>query len=145
MGNQLNLSSENKKKLIQNINKLQKNSSSANEKNPNSFLEINTKESSSYRGIKTIENEDSSEKNTTEEINKREKRTEKTTNCTSVTENVCVDESCIKIPTNFEWKESAGVVYLTGSFSNWTQWFMMSKKSHDLFELTLVLFVFFEF
>jgi len=141
MGNHQNLSTEKKKKLIQNINQLRKNSDTTTGKNINSFLEINTKESSSYRGIKTIYNENS-EKNTIELNSNKDKRTEKTTDCTSITTNICVDYSTFKIPFIFHWTEPAGVVYLTGSFSNWTQWFMMNKIGYDKFDLTLVFNIF---
>jgi hypothetical protein len=45
----------------------------------------------------------------------------------------------IKIPTNFIWREGGNVVYITGSFSNWGQWFLMSKVPNtNEFKLTLV-------
>jgi hypothetical protein len=43
----------------------------------------------------------------------------------------------IKIPITFTWKEGGTNVYVTGSFSNWNQWFQMVKINNN-FELVLV-------
>jgi hypothetical protein len=42
-----------------------------------------------------------------------------------------------KVPTHFEWKEGGKVVYVSGSFSNWTHWLIMKKKDNGVFELVL--------
>lgn len=138
MGNHHNLSSEDKKKLIQNINFTKKNANYvSDDTGKNSFLEIITKQSSSYKGIRTVCNHDSDRAPSVHKdfINKG---TEPTTNCSSLATNVSVDYTNFKIPTLFEWKEPSGVVYLTGSFSNWNQRFILSKKADDRFELVLV-------
>ena len=44
-----------------------------------------------------------------------------------------------KIATHFEWKEEGKVVYLVGSFCNWSQLFAMNKIDDKRFELTLVI------
>ena len=45
-----------------------------------------------------------------------------------------------KIPMTFEWRDGGHVVYVTGSFSNWGQWFVMTKNNKTgNFELTLEL------
>lgn len=54
---------------------------------------------------------------------------------------LCIDE--VKVSTKFEWKEGGSLVYIVGSFSHWTQWFIMKNTSADYFELTLVIVVFF--
>lgn len=47
------------------------------------------------------------------------------------------DKSDIKIPTLFEWKEGGNTVYLTGSFCNWNQKFLMNQVNNK-FEFILV-------
>ena len=44
-----------------------------------------------------------------------------------------------KVATHFEWKEDGRVVYLVGSFGNWSQLFAMNKLDNKRFELTLVI------
>jgi hypothetical protein len=46
-----------------------------------------------------------------------------------------------KVMTTFKWKEGGNLVYVTGSFSNWTQWFLMSRseKNPNEFEVSLEL------
>lgn len=44
-----------------------------------------------------------------------------------------------RVLTKFEWREGASMVYVTGSFVNWTQWFIMQKIEDNYFELTLEL------
>jgi hypothetical protein len=47
------------------------------------------------------------------------------------------ESSVAKIPTRFEWREGGRVIYISGSFSNWTHWFIMKKKENGVFELVL--------
>jgi hypothetical protein len=42
----------------------------------------------------------------------------------------------IKIPITFEWKEGGSSVYVSGTFSNWNQFFLMHRVNNN-FELTL--------
>lgn len=42
-----------------------------------------------------------------------------------------------KVAVCFVWREGGNMVYLTGSFSNWSQIFVMTKANNN-FELTLV-------
>lgn len=42
-----------------------------------------------------------------------------------------------KIKTTFYWKEPGNTVYITGNFSNWSQWFLMNKKGKE-YSLILV-------
>jgi hypothetical protein len=44
-----------------------------------------------------------------------------------------------RVTTNFFWNEGGNEVFLTGSFSQWTQWFIMKKIKPDEFEITLEL------
>ena len=44
-----------------------------------------------------------------------------------------------KVPTTFEWKEDGNVVSVTGSFCNWSQFFIMNKDKDGVFRLTLSL------
>ncbi len=70
---------------------------------------------SSYRGIKSNDSGSNSEGETKSNSNEE-----------------------IKIPTHFEWNEGGKCVYLTGTFSNWNQWFVMNKSKDDRYEITLV-------
>jgi hypothetical protein len=72
---------------------------------------------SSYKGLKT----DTSEQT-------RDQRSEGSTNTREIEQ---------KLPIHFEWKDGGNQVYLTGSFSNWTQWFVMNKMD-NIHELNLV-------
>lgn len=84
---------------------------------------------SSYKGMKT----DSTDNPNTNNGTKSE------TQSTIVT-NELKDPQDLKVPTQFEWKEGGKIVYVTGNFSNWSQWFMMSKNiTNNYFELTLEL------
>ena len=48
-------------------------------------------------------------------------------------------ETEVKIKTMFEWKEGGNIVYITGSFSNWTELFIMNKTDSNIHELTIVI------
>ncbi len=85
---------------------------------------------SSYRGIKT-------ETNSVESSQAILK--ENTTEASSIVTTDKIETKDMKIPTTFEWKESGGTVYVTGSFSHWSQLFLMNKVGNH-FELTLVIF-----
>jgi hypothetical protein len=43
-----------------------------------------------------------------------------------------------KIRTLFEWKDGGNVVFLVGTFSNWSQLFSLTKKDNKSFEVYLV-------
>ena len=45
----------------------------------------------------------------------------------------------VKIPTLFEWKEGGNIVYVTGSFCGWSQFFIMNKNKEGVFQLSLEL------
>jgi len=42
-----------------------------------------------------------------------------------------------KVPTKFEWSFKGNSVYLTGSFCNWKQFFLMKKDENGIFRLIL--------
>ena len=44
-----------------------------------------------------------------------------------------------KVPTLFEWREGGNIVYVTGSFCGWSQFFIMAKNANGVFQLTLEL------
>ena len=48
-----------------------------------------------------------------------------------------VSEKIEKIPTTFEWDKGGNIVYVTGSFCNWKQDFLMKKEDNNHFLLTL--------
>jgi hypothetical protein len=80
------------------------------------------KDNSSYKGIKT------------DTITKDDQSDSKETNIN--TSNTSPQE--MKAPTIFEWKDGGSVAYVTGSFSNWTQWFVMTKNlTSGNFELSI--------
>jgi Glycogen recognition site of AMP-activated protein kinase len=113
MGNQQNSSNPDRRK--------EKKEVAIDTKNPDtkSFYAMTSKETnSSYKGVKT------SGENSANELEK-DVKAELTTECQTIPENI--DDKDIKIPTTFEWKEGGNIVYITGTFSNWSQWFMMTK------------------
>lgn len=90
---------------------------------------------SSYKGVKTCRDCSGNDL-------EKDQKAELTTECQTIPESLETKE--IKIPTPFEWKEGGNVVYITGTFSNWSQWFIMSKINNK-FELNLVNFFTFTF
>lgn len=80
----------------------------------------------SYKGVKT----DAGSSQNSQDI--KESMTE-----TSTAAEKQADIKEAKVPTTFVWKEGGRSLYITGSFSNWTQWFVMTKINNN-FELTLV-------
>jgi len=99
----------------------------------NSGLNTSIKDmNSSYKGFKTCGDSSGTD---------IEKEAELTTECQTIPDNL--DQKELKIPTLFEWKEGGSMVYITGTFSNWSQWFIMSKINNK-FELNLVNFIFIE-
>lgn len=138
MGNQL--SDEN---LNENNNILNKQNIKTQEKGKESGSEINNLRSSfsSYKGIKTDYSE--SNKETTKDMTiKSEDLSSVDLDKNSINHKIDNDNNGKifqdkKIGTHFNWKEGGNVVYVTGNFSNWTQWFIMNKEGNN-FELTLV-------
>jgi hypothetical protein len=85
---------------------------------------------SSYKGLKT---------ELSDQPNKETKDTNTSDSMTTLKQESGRPED-IKVSTNFEWREGGQAVYVTGSFSNWTQWFVMNRNPMtNFFELTLVL------
>lgn len=80
---------------------------------------------SNYEGIKTSKNSENSNEEKT--LNDIEHSTESSTSTEEVNKSV-----------TFEWKEKGSkMVFLTGSFCNWKQDFLMINKENE-FTLTLV-------
>jgi hypothetical protein len=86
-------------------------------------------EISSYKGIKS-DNFSLSDKKSKNSLRNQ------STECQTIPEKL--DLKDFKIPTLFEWNDGGNVVYITGNFSNWTQWFMMNKIDKNKFLLNLV-------
>jgi len=121
MGNQQNSSNPEKKREKKDVIIDTKNNINS------SFITMTNKDTtSSYKGVKTCG------ENSINELEKDLKE-EETTECQTIPENKIE----IKLPTLFEWKEGGSIVYITGSFSNWSQWFIMTKINNK-FELILV-------
>ena len=95
---------------------------------------VSTEIASDYNGVKTcIDNSDIIINDSDEEEEKLNLNL--STECS--TGNLSDKE--IKVPTKFEWKEDGNVVFLTGSFNNWSQWFIMNRVNKNTFELILVI------
>jgi len=123
MGNQQNSSDTDKKKEKKEILIYTKDQINAS-------LTLSRNTSSSYKGVKTVAEFSNNDL-------EKEVKAELTTECQTLPDNMDLKE--FKIPTVFEWKEGGNNVYITGSFSNWSQWFIMSKINNT-FELNLVNF-----
>lgn len=106
--------------------------------------------SSSYRGMKSDlssqsiaerKKSETGERSVSEEVNSSNLNLQKPKNNLNSIENSSPNPAVIKASVTLYYKEGGGVVYLTGSFSNWSQWFLM-KKSENMsseFEITLEL------
>jgi hypothetical protein len=97
---------------------------------------------SSYKGIKTDTSEGGvmeGTKDTTATVKSKENPSEKEPLFPTNTDKE-IEISEVKIPTKFEWKEGGNIVYVTGSFSNWQQWFIMNKniEHNNIFDIILV-------
>ena len=90
------------------------------------------KEETSYKGFLSIKSESS------EGPSKAEKKVDSKETCEdeTTTETVQLDTKDVKITTHFEWKDDGHVVYVTGSFCNWSQKFLMNKVNNR-FELNI--------
>ena len=90
---------------------------------------------SSYKGVKT----DASSASGNSSYEK-----ESTNDVTGTDSSVVVDArelKDVKVQTNFEWKEGGSHIYLTGSFCNWNQKFLMTQNVlGNKFEINLVRF-----
>jgi hypothetical protein len=72
-------------------------------------------------------------------IYKDKESTKNLTNNSEAHVNECLKE--LKVPTRFEWREGGNVIYLTGSFCNWNQKFLMIPNTNK-FEISLVIILF---
>lgn len=124
MGNQQNSSNTDRKREKKDLLIDTKNNN-----NNSNFQISNPDTNSSYRGVKTSANCSANDLD-------KDGKAEQTTDCQTIPDKI--DLRNIKIPTAFEWKEGGNVVYITGSFSNWSQWFIMTKINNK-FELNLVI------
>ena len=131
MGNKQDLSDTKRGGLLKFLN-INKNSTQSLYNN--SFLEINTKDESSYKGLRST---DDSTKNSIED----QKNKIFLSNNSSL-ENLSREFKETKTPIIFEWNGPGDTVYLTGSFGNWHQLFFM-KKINEKFQIVLVNFLLF--
>lgn len=104
------------------------NNSSENSNN-NLFDEQNL---SDYYGLKTSFTEDNP---TIDNLSKFNFDTEKSDQIKE--ESNLISEKQDLIPTTFEWDNPGTNVYVTGTFCNWKQYFLMKKNPQGLFVLTL--------
>lgn len=97
---------------------------------------FSTEIDSDYNGVKTcIDDSDLLINNNDYEEEDVKSRLNISTECS--TGELC--DKDVKIPTKFEWKEGGSAVFLTGSFNNWSQWFIMKRANGNNFELVLVI------
>ena len=89
---------------------------------------------SDYDGIKSniSEEKEEDESNDFSKFNFDSEQTYKTKELSNT-----VSEKIEKIPTTFEWDKGGNTVYVTGSFCNWKQYFLMKKENNNHFYLTL--------
>lgn len=125
MGNQQNSSNPDRKREKRDMVIETKNNPN---NNSNFQISSNPDTNSSYKGVKTSAHCSSNELD-------KDVKAEQTTDCQTIPDKIDLKE--IKIPTVFEWREGGNIVYITGSFSNWSQWFIMTK-SNNRFEISLV-------
>ena len=91
-------------------------------------------EISDYDGIKsnTSEEKEENEYNDFSKFNFDSEQTHKIKELSNT-----ASEKIEKIPTTFEWDNGGNTVYVTGSFCNWNQYFLMKKEKFNRFLLTL--------
>ena len=78
--------------------------------------------SSDYTGIKTSKNQETSEEEKSTDYSNNEEKYKK------------------RVPTFFEWKDGGETVFITGSFCDWNQRFILNKNKYtDNFDLLLYL------
>lgn len=97
-----------------------------------SYMQYNT---SSYTGVKSEVSSDILMKDSKESY-----RSNTNTNSQELNEKKIEMEHEIpekKIKTTFYWRDGGNTVYITGNFSNWSQWFLMNKEDNH-FSLVLV-------
>ena len=101
--------------------------------NSNQYL-FEEDEISDYDGIKsnTTEKKEENEYNDFSKFNFDSEQTHKIKELSNT-----ASEKIEKIPTTFEWDNGGNTVYVTGSFCNWKQYFLMKKEKFNLFLLTL--------
>lgn len=101
--------------------------------NSNQYL-FEEDEISDYDGIKSniSEEKEEDEYNDYSKFNFDSEQTHKINELSNI-----VSEKIEKIPTTFEWDKGGNIVYVTGSFCNWKQYFLMKKEDNNHFLLTL--------
>ena len=112
----------NNKNENKNDNEKNNTNNSNNDSNEKAFENLNFKKTFSEAFLN--ENTDSTEYYKTE-IKKDEENEEEE------------EEKEKKIPIEFKWNKGGNIVYITGSFCNWENFFLMEKKSDGTFSITL--------
>jgi len=113
--------------------------------NTNSTDNKEEKEDDIKKGIKPLLDDSTknlkgttSENITTTDYNDKSISNDTTSVVTATNNNeIKTDIQETKVPTHFEWREGGKVVYISGSFSNWTHWFIMKKNENGVFEIVL--------
>ena len=97
----------------------------------NNYL-IEDENMSDYYGLQTNQSENKENLDSYSKYNFDTKR-----NSQIQEEKTITSEKSDKMPTTFEWDNGGNNVYVTGSFCNWKQFFLMKKNSQGTFLLTL--------
>ena len=99
----------------------------------NDFLSNFFNNSQSYQGIRSEISSKSNESSSKVESQSDDARS------TNMEEKEGTPTILNKIPIIFLWKEGGNTVYLTGSFSNWKQFFIMTKSNKNDHEFSIML------
>ena len=102
-----------------------------NNDSSNNYL-IEDENMSDYYGLQTSQSENNENLDNCSKNNLDTRR-----NSQIKEEKTITSEKSDKMPTTFEWDKGGKNVYVTGSFCNWKEFFLMNKSSQGTFLLTL--------
>ena len=100
----------------------------------NSLLSNEEEDMSDYKGIKTSDGEGESKNSLN---TKSEEENENTSSSNDDIDNLKINGKSDRVSITFEWDLEGNSVYVTGSFCNWKQFFLMQKNDQGKFLLTL--------
>ena len=100
----------------------------------NSLLSNEEEDMSDYKGIKTSDGEGESKNSLN---TKSEEENENTSSSNDDIDNLKINGKSDRVSITFEWDLEGNSVYVTGSFCNWKQFFLMQKNDKGKFILSL--------
>ena len=115
------------------------NSSETSKNFPNNSLFSNEEDMSDYKGIKTSDGEEESKNSITTKTEEKENASSLNYELDNrkTNEKSNITEKSDRVSITFEWDLEGNSVYVTGSFCNWKQFFLMQKNDQGKFLLTL--------